>query len=91
MSKAMTRAKDCHHIIPKVRCRDLGIPNNFRGNLKRIPTAKHRAWHTLFGAATPDEAIEIIEREWSLSEDAKHEFNKLRGNVELIKSVRRRC
>lgn len=89
MSRTRTRARDCHHIIPKVRCRDLGIPNNFHGNQKKIPTAKHRAWHTLFGAATPDEAIEIIHREWSLSEAAATEFQRLCGNVSLLRKRRK--
>ena len=75
------KSKDRHHIIPRVVCRDLGISPNFLGNIRRVRTSKHRAWHTLFGAATPDEAIEIIKREWSLTAEAQKEYDRLRGNI----------
>lgn len=80
-----SRPKDRHHIIPKARCRQLGISPNFCGNTVRIATTKHRAWHTLFGAATPEEAIEIIKEEWSLSAAGETEFRRLTGNVRLLK------
>jgi hypothetical protein len=82
------KAKDRHHVIPRVRCRDLGINPNFPGNVRRVRTSKHRAWHCLFGAQTPEEAIETIRREWSLDDAGQKEFNKLRGNVELIRRRR---
>lgn len=72
-----SRPKDRHHIIPKVRCRDLQINPHFEGNVIKVTTTKHRAWHTLFGAATPEEAIAIIEAEWSLSKAGQAEFNRL--------------
>lgn len=85
----MGKPTDRHHIIPKIRCKDLGISKNFKGNVVRIRTSKHRAWHTLFGAATPDEAIEIIRREWSLSQEARNEFNRLvsqNSNVRIFRA-----
>jgi len=81
----MAKPKDRHHIIPKVRCKDLGIPHNFPGNVKKVSVSKHRAWHTLFSSQTPEEAIETIRREWSLDTEAQAEFDKLRGNVELLR------
>jgi hypothetical protein len=81
---------DRHHIVPRARCRQLGINPKFHGNVIRVRTTKHRAWHTLFGAQTPEEAIETIRREWSLSDEGQAEFNRLSGNVVLIKrSVKR--
>ena len=76
---------DRHHIVPRARCRELGINPKFSGNVIRVRTTKHRAWHTLFGAQTPEEAIETIRREWSLSEEGQAEFNRLSGNVVLMK------
>ena len=81
-------AKDRHHIIPRVRCRDLGINPNFPGNVVKVRTSKHRAWHTLFGSMTPDEAIEVIRNEWSLSEEAQANFERLKGNVSLLRKKR---
>jgi hypothetical protein len=82
-------AKDRHHVIPRVRCRDLGINPNFPGNVVKVRTSKHRAWHTLFGSLTPDEAIEVIRNEWSLSEEARANFERLTGNVSLLKRGRK--
>jgi len=81
----MAKVKERHHVIPRVRCRELGIPPNFNGNVRKVSVSKHRAWHTLFGAMTPNEAIEAIGREWSLSADAQEEFARLTGNVQLMK------
>jgi nitrate/TMAO reductase-like tetraheme cytochrome c subunit len=81
----MAKAYDRHHIVPRARCRDLGISPNFPGNVKRVRTSKHRAWHTLFGSMTAEEAIELIRREWSLSEAAQAEFTRLTGNVKLMR------
>ncbi len=81
-------AKDRHHIIPRVRCRELGINPNFPGNIRKVSTTKHRAWHTVFGAQTPEEAIETIKREWTLDKAAQKEFNRLKGNVALLKRKR---
>jgi hypothetical protein len=80
--------KDRHHIIPKVRCRDLRITPHFEGNIVKVSTSKHRAWHTLFGAATPDEAIEIIKAEWSLSREGQTEFKRLTSNVRLFRKTK---
>jgi hypothetical protein len=76
--------KDRHHIIPKSRCRQIGINPKFEGNVVKISTSKHRAWHTLFGNKTPAEAIAAIEAEWSLSAEGQAEFNKL-TNVRLLR------
>lgn len=76
---------DRHHVVPRARCRQLRINPKFRGNVIKVRTTKHRAWHTLFGAQTPEEAIETIRREWSLSEEGQAEFNRLSGNVVLMK------
>ncbi len=76
---------DQHHIVPRARCREFGISPKFRGNALRVKTTKHRAWHTLFGAQTPEEAIETIRREWSLSEEGQAEFHRLSGNTILMK------
>lgn len=80
--------KDRHHIIPRVRCRDLGINPNFPGNVRKVTTSKHRAWHTLFSCLLPEEAIEVIRREWMLDEKAQREFDKLKGNVEPLRRRR---
>jgi len=80
-----SRSRDRHHIIPRVRCRDLGINPNFPGNVVKVRTSKHRAWHTLFGSMTPAEAIEAIKSEWSLSAEAQARFERLTGNVILLK------
>lgn len=88
----MSKSYDRHHIVPRVVCRDLKINKNFTGNVIRVRTSKHRAWHTLFGSQTPEEAIETIRREWSLSEEGKAEFNRLmsrHSNVRLFRSVKR--
>jgi hypothetical protein len=37
---------------------------------------------------TPDEAIEVIKSEWSLSEEGQANFKHLKGNVQLIKRRR---
>jgi hypothetical protein len=78
-------ARDRHHIIPRVRCRDLGITPNFPGNIRRVTVSKHRAWHTLFGCLLPEEAIEVIRRDWTLDKEAQREFDKLKGNVEPLR------
>lgn len=77
--------KDRHHLIPRVRCRDLGINPNFTGNVRKVNVTKHRAWHTLFGCQTPEEAIETIRREWTLDEGGQKEFDRLCGNVRLLR------
>lgn len=78
------RAFDRHHIIPRVLCKRLGIDKDFEGNVIRVRTSKHRAWHTLFGSSTPEEAIAIILDEWSLSKAGKAEFKRL-TNVRLFR------
>lgn len=84
-----SRPFDRHHIYPKSRCKQLGISPHFAGNTIRVTTSRHRAWHTLFGNKTPEEAIAAIEAEWSLSERGEAEFKRL-TNVRLLKrSVKR--
>jgi hypothetical protein len=81
----MAKAKDRHHVIPRVRCRELGITPNFNGNVRRVSVSRHRAWHTLFGTALPEEAIEIIRSEWSLPEEGERTLRQLLGNVSLLR------
>ena len=81
----MAKPKDRHHVIPRVRCRELGIPPNFVGNVRKVSVSKHRAWHTLFGTALPEEAIEIIKREWSLPEEGEQAMRRLLGNVSILR------
>lgn len=78
------RPIDKHHIIPRFVCKKLGIDPNFEGNVTRVKTSKHRAWHTLLGSQTPEEAIATIEDEWSLSKEGKAEFKRL-TNVRFLR------
>jgi hypothetical protein len=81
----MGKAKDRHHVIPRVRCLELGIPPDFAGNVRKVSVSRHRAWHTLFGTALPEEAIEIIRSEWSLAEEGEQSLKRLLGNVTLLR------
>jgi hypothetical protein len=63
----------------------LGIAPNFNGNIRRVSVSRHRAWHILFGTALPEEAIEIIRSEWSLTEEGERTLRRLLGNVSLIR------
>jgi hypothetical protein len=81
----MGKAKDRHHVVPRVRCRELGIPPNFIGNVRKVSVSRHRAWHTLFGTALPEEAVEIIRSEWSLTEEGERALRQLLGNVSLLR------
>lgn len=81
----MGEAKDHHHVIPRVRCRELGIAANFDGNVRKVSVSKHRAWHILFGTAMPEEAIEIIKSEWSLSKEGEQSLKRLPGNISLLR------
>lgn len=81
----MVRAKDRHHVIPRVRSQKLGIPPDFAGNVKKVSVSKHRAWHTLFGTALPEEAIEIIKQEWGLPKEGEEALKRLLGNVSLLR------
>lgn len=78
------RTIDRHHIISRATCKRLGIDPRFEGNVIKVKTGKHRAFHILFGTATPEEAIEIIRNEWSLSEKGEAEFKRL-TNVRLFR------
>ena len=75
---------DQHHIISRATCKKLGINPNFTGNIVRVRTGKHRAWHQLFGSQTPEEAIQTILAEWSLSKVGEAEFKRL-TNVRLFR------
>jgi hypothetical protein len=81
----MAKAKDRHHVIPRVRCRELGITPTFIGNVRKVSVSKHRAWHTLFGTALPEEAIEIIRKEWSLTDEGEQSLKRLLGNISLLR------
>ena len=85
----MSKVYDRHHVIPRVVCLKLGIRSDFEGNVVRVKTGKHRAYHALFGSATPEEAIAIIKAEWSLSEKGCAEFKRLTGNVRLFRRKRK--
>lgn len=78
------KTMDRHHIISRATCKRLGIDPKFEGNVIKVKTGKHRAFHTLFGTATPEEAVEIIRNEWSLSEQGEAEFKRL-TNVRLFR------
>ena len=78
------KLKDRHHIIPRSRCREIGISAKFEGNVVMVSTSKHRAWHILFGNKTPEEAIAAIEAEWSLSDAGEAEFKRL-TNVRFLR------
>jgi len=80
----MSKTYDRHHVIPRAVCRRIGINPDFEGNVVRVKTSKHRAWHTLFGSQTPDEAIATILEEWSLSQAGEAEFKRL-TNVRLFR------
>lgn len=79
-----SRPTDRHHIISRATCKKLGIEPNFEGNVVRVKTGKHRAWHQLFGSKTPEEAIQVILDEWSLSKQGQAEFKRL-TNVRLFR------
>ena len=67
-------ATDRHHILPRSRCYQLGIDSEFDGNVVRVNQTKHRAWHILFSNLTPEEAIEYIKANWSLSKEGELAF-----------------
>ena len=79
---------DKHHIISRAVCKRLGINPHFEGNVIRVRTGKHRAWHQLFGSKTPEEAIQVIVDEWSLSKQGQAEFKRL-TNVRLFRRRRK--
>ena len=84
----MSKSYDRHHVVPRFVCKQIGIDPNFEGNVVRVKTSKHRAFHTLFGAATPEEAVEIIRAEWSLSQQGEAEFKRL-TNVRFLRRKQR--
>lgn len=84
----MGKVKDRHHVIPRARCRELGIPPDFPGNIRKVSVSRHRAWHVLFGTALPEEAIEVIRCEWMLDEEGQREFDHRKGNVEPLRRKR---
>ena len=81
----MSKTYERHHIIPRSVCKTLGIEPNFTGNIVRVETSKHRAWHQLFGSSMPEEAIAAIQTEWSLSAEGEAEFKRLTNNVRLFR------
>lgn len=81
----MSKTYDRHHVIPRSACLKLGIRPDFEGNIIRVKTGKHRAYHALFGSATPEEAINILLAEWSLSAEGAAEFTRLTQNVRLFR------
>lgn len=52
----------------------MGIDPDFDGNVVTVNMTKHEAWHILFGNRLPQEAIELIEEEWSLSRQGEASF-----------------
>lgn len=59
-----------HHIIPKSRG-----GKTTEKNLIETTQTKHRAYHTLFGNATPEEAVLILIRDWFYKDkDLKREY-----------------
>lgn len=83
MNKNRRRARAArlnrHHIIPVSRCKEFGINPDFPGNVTLIKRNRHKAWHTLFGNATPDEAIEIIRRDWMLKDNVVLMIRRRKG------------
>ena len=88
MSRRNRYATDTHHVIPRSRCKELGIDPNFPGNTREVLVHKHRLFHQLFGNRTPDEIIELIQREWSLDDAGQREFRNLCRNVSLLRKRR---
>lgn len=88
MSRKRRYATDTHHLIPRSRCKELGIDPNFPGNTREVRVHKHRLFHQLFGNMTPDEIIDHIRSEWSLSPEAQRTFKSLCRNVELMRRRR---
>ena len=52
----------------------MGIDPEFDGNVRVVNLTKHTAWHILFGNLLPQEAIELIEEEWSLDRKGEAAF-----------------
>ena len=69
-------ATNKHHIIPRSRCREMGIDSEFDGNVVVVNMTRHEAWHILFGNRLPQEAIELIEEEWSLDKEGEIAFRR---------------
>ena len=63
-----------HHCYPRSRCPEL---SRVKWNIKEIPAKKHRAWHLLFGNATPEEVVIMIITEWTPKEKRKEVVEKL--------------
>lgn len=47
-----------HHLLPSSR-------GGHESDVVAIPVAAHRAWHLLFGNATPEEAKQLIDKYWT--------------------------
>lgn len=87
MSRYPRHATNKHHIMPKSRCRAMGIDPEFEGNVVTVNMTKHEAWHILFGNLMPEEAIELIEAEWSLSREGEANFRReLKRSVRYVKA-----
>lgn len=51
---------DVHHLIPRSRCKEIGIEPNFRGNKINLPRVVHVAWHDVFENLMPEEVLHLI-------------------------------
>ena len=60
----MRQKQTRHHIVPKSRGGD-----NSKDNIKHVVESKHRAYHTLFGNALPEEAVMILLKKWWYKND----------------------
>lgn len=58
-SKSPRRSR--HHLVPKSRCRELGLDPDDHRNVKLIPHRDHRRWHNLWDNLTPYEVLAIIQ------------------------------
>ena len=49
-----------HHLVPRSRCRSLGLYPHDRKNLMTLNGVKHEAFHALFSNMTPEEVLIYI-------------------------------
>jgi hypothetical protein len=49
-----------HHVLPRSRCKELGVKANNPNNIVLISRKQHEAYHTLFDRKTPSEIIDFL-------------------------------
>lgn len=55
--KRVQRKRNRHHLIPRSRGGSMSL-----NNLLYIDIERHRAWHDIFGNATAEEVLNLLER-----------------------------